>query len=89
MAAVLIFLLAGGYLQAGSSAETNAWRSAIKLFQDAKGPTVLGMSENEFANFIKKYPTSEHFSEAVVFEARALFDQEKFDDEGLRQKEKL
>lgn len=80
MAAVLIFLLAGGYLQAGSSAETNAWRSAIKLFQDAKGPTVLGMSENEFANFIKKYPTSEHFSEAVVFEARALFDQEKFDD---------
>src|ERR1700722_9846238 len=72
----LAFMLAGASLQAGTAAETNAWNKAIKPFQDAKGPTMLGIVETNFEEFRKKYPASEHYAEAVVFEARALFQQE-------------
>jgi tetratricopeptide (TPR) repeat protein len=76
---MLAFMLTGGRLLAVSPAETRAWETAVKRFQDAKGPTMLGMVETNFAAFVKKYPASEHYAEAVVFEARALFQQENYD----------
>ena len=77
--ATLIFVLATGQLRAAGTAENNAWNAACKYFQDAKGPTIWALTESKFADFAKKYPASEHYPEAIVFEARALFEQEKYD----------
>ncbi|MDB6112966.1 MAG: Tetratricopeptide domain protein [Pedosphaera sp.] len=63
-----------GRLQAANSVETKAFQAAGEKFR-------LGFwlqAEGEFADFAKKYPTSEHYTEAVLFEAQAQFKLHKY-----------
>ena len=71
--------LAVGQARGASSGENRAWEANLKQFEDAKSPLLWGMVETNFARFINKYPASDHFGDAVVFQARALFAQEKYD----------
>jgi TolA-binding protein len=56
-------------LEAASSAETKALQAAGENFK--RGFWL--QAESEFAEFAKKYPTSEHYTEAILFEAQARY----------------
>ena len=61
-------LLAGARVDAATSqAEINAWTSADKAF----GEQMWLRAEGEYARFIKKYPDSEYYAEAVLGQAQA------------------
>ena len=69
-----------GWVQAAPSrAETKAWNAACARFQDANSALLWSSVETNFAEFTIKYPASEHYSEAVLYHAQALFEQQKFD----------
>ena len=66
----LVLLLAGARVKAATSqAEINAWTAADKSF----GEQMWLRAEGEYARFIKKYPDSEYYAEAVLGEAQARF----------------
>jgi TolA-binding protein len=72
----ILILLASfsGRVQAAGSVETKAFQAAGEKFK-------LGFwlqAESEFADFAKKYPTSEHCMEAILFEAQAAFKLHKY-----------
>src|SRR5882724_11811305 len=75
----LTLALGGGQLQAASQAEYRAWVAARTIFDEAKGPTWRTVADARFADFMKKYPASEYYAEAVVFRARILFDEGEYD----------
>lgn len=71
----VLLALASGQTQAAlSGAEKRAFESATQTY----GFGVWDRAETEFAQFIEKYPKSEQLSEAILFEARAQFQQQKF-----------
>ncbi len=77
LASILFFF--AGSLRAESSGEKRTWEADLKNFEDAKSPLLWAMAETNFSQFIKKYPDSDHYADAVVFQARALFQPGKFD----------
>ncbi|HEX4645271.1 MAG TPA: tetratricopeptide repeat protein, partial [Verrucomicrobiae bacterium] len=77
--AALALLLAALPLSASPTAEDHAWIAAVHYFQDASGPTLWSLAEGKFAAFIEKYSNSEHYADAVVYEARAMYEQRKYD----------
>jgi TolA-binding protein len=62
-------LLAGARLEAASLAEDNSWRAADKSL----GEHMWLRAEGEYAAFLKKYPQSEYYADAVLGEAQARF----------------
>jgi TolA-binding protein len=76
---ILFIALASLPAVAASSTEKRAWEADLKHFEDAKSPLLWAMVETNFSQFIKKFPDSEHYADAVVFESRALYEQGKYD----------
>jgi TolA-binding protein len=62
-------MLAGGRLEAAGQAELNAWKAAGKFLRE----TMWAQAEVDFSEFIKKYPNSEYYADAVLCEAQARF----------------
>ncbi|MDB6020548.1 MAG: Tetratricopeptide domain protein, partial [Pedosphaera sp.] len=78
--ALLILALAVGRAEAAGKAETNAWNELRRrAAADAVAPTLWGVVENNCEDFVKKYPNSEYVADVMGIEARALFNQRKFD----------
>ncbi|MDQ6631624.1 MAG: tetratricopeptide repeat protein, partial [Verrucomicrobiota bacterium] len=72
--AKIIFLLMFGsarLVSAESAAETNAFQTAAKIFNDQLFKT----AEGSFAEFLAHYPASENRAEAILFQAQARFHQ--------------
>ncbi len=80
MAAVLFALLLQTAAAAPSRAETRAWEAAVARFQEAGGPLLWGSAEAKFVEFLTRFPNSDHYGEAVLYRARALYLQGKNDD---------
>ncbi len=59
--------MTGARVQAQSQAETRAFEAAQMAFNDH----AWDRAESGFGEFIKKYPASERYAEAVLFEGRA------------------
>ncbi len=68
-------MMAGGRLQAANSAEDRAYE---RVHNAASNLQRWDRAEMEATNFIKNYPTSEHFGNVVMIEAQALFKQQKY-----------
>ncbi len=62
-------MLACAPAEAASTAETHAWQAAGKSFQE----TMWARAETNFAQFIKNYPDSEYYAQAVLYQAKARF----------------
>ncbi len=73
---ILLALLPGGEGRsfAASGRENRAYAAARSSFQDA----MWSRAETEFAQFIQKYPKSDRVAEAVLLQAEAEFQQEKY-----------
>ncbi len=73
---VLLALLPGGEQRgfAASGRETRAYTAALSAFQDK----MWSRAETEFAQFTQKYPKSDRVAEAVLLQAEAEFQQEKY-----------
>ena len=67
-------LLGGGQVFAASGRENRAYAAALNAFQDA----IWSRAETEFAQFTQKYPKSDRVAEAVLLQAEAEFQQEKY-----------
>jgi TolA-binding protein len=74
---LVLLLLPGGRASAASVAETRAFDAAVKDFQ--LGGLSWERAEVEFAEFVKKYPASEHYADAVLLQAQARFKQKQYD----------
>lgn len=75
LAAILILLGCGnGSLFGATLAETKAFKTATYLFEDK----IYSIAEKSFGEFLAKYPNSEHRPEAVLFQARARFQQSNY-----------
>ena len=66
--------MTGARLHAANAVETLAFDAALKSFQGE----LWDRAEKEFADFVQKYPASEHYADAVVLESQALFQQKKY-----------
>lgn len=78
--AFLATLLAGRPLHAAASAsEKRDWEFACKLFEQARISMTWFLAERSFEQFKDKYPASEYYADAVVFEAQARFNQDNYD----------
>ena len=71
---LLTLVLSGNRLVAASGAENRAYAAAVKAFQDG----IWARAETELAQFTEKYPESERLPEAVLLQAQAAFQQQKF-----------
>jgi len=69
-----VLILGGGQILAAGTREENAFAAAAKAFQDE----VWAHAETGFAQFRERFPKSERLAEAVLFQAQAEFQQEKF-----------
>ena len=67
-------VLGGGQVFAASGRETRAYAAALSAFQDK----MWSRAEAEFAQFTQKYPKSDRVAEAVLLQAEAEFQQEKY-----------
>jgi TolA-binding protein len=67
-------LLGGGQVFAANGRENRAYAAALSAFQDA----MWSRAETEFAQFTQKYPKSDRVAEAVLLQAEAEFQQEKY-----------
>ena len=65
--AVVFLSMAGARVQAQSQSETRAFEAAQMAFSDH----AWDRAESGFGEFLKKYPASGHYADAVLFEARA------------------
>src|ERR1043166_7222847 len=73
--AILLFFLHGLIpLPAASQAETRAFTTAIKAFNDK----FYGNAEKVLAEFVVKFPESEHRAEAILYQAKARFYQTNY-----------
>lgn len=72
---IVLLLLSGGRLLAASAAEKRDFNFAGTLFNigDWTG------AQTNFARFLQKYPNSERFAEAVLFEAQSALRLKQFD----------
>ena len=71
---VLAFLsCASPPLRAATDAENNAFGAAIKELKDG-GRVGLALAESDFAEIAKKYPASERYPEAILYQAQARFE---------------
>ncbi|MDB6026246.1 MAG: hypothetical protein JWM68_2469, partial [Verrucomicrobiales bacterium] len=59
---------------AASREETHAFKSATKVFADH----IFYLAEGDFGAFAEKFPASEHRSEAILFQARARYQQTNY-----------
>src|SRR5271154_2620139 len=75
---LILFVLAlgGGQLFAASAQENRDYAAAAGAFQNG----MYDRAETAFAQFVKKYPNSGHFVEAVLLQAQAELKQGKFTD---------
>jgi TolA-binding protein len=74
---LLIFFalgLSGGQIFAAGPRENRDYTAAVSAFQDG----IWDRAEAELAQFIQKYPKSSRVAEAVLMQAEAEFEQEKF-----------
>lgn len=70
-----LMMLAGGRLQAAGSTEDRAYD---RLRNASSNLHVWDRVETDAANFIKNYPTSEHFGDVVMIQAQAMSKQHKY-----------
>jgi len=71
---ILLVLSPGGERSfAASAREDRAYAAAVTAFQDG----MWSRAETEFAQFVQKYPKSDHMAEAVLLQAEAEFKQGK------------
>ncbi len=71
----LVLMLAGGRLQGANSSDDKAFNVVNSAFSQYQA---WDRAEAEAANFIKNYPASKHYGDAVLIEAQALFKQQKY-----------
>ncbi|HEX4646854.1 MAG TPA: tetratricopeptide repeat protein, partial [Verrucomicrobiae bacterium] len=72
--AILAFLNCASLpLRAAGEAENNAFGAAIKELKDG-GRVGLALAESDFAEIAKKYPASERYTEAILYQAQARFE---------------
>ncbi len=67
-------VLGGGQVFAASGRENRAYAAAVSAFKDA----MWSRAETEFGQFVQKYPKSDRVAEAVLLQAEAEFQQEKY-----------
>src|ERR1700719_2136583 len=71
---ILVFLSCESRsLQAASLAENRDFDAAIKELKDG-GRVGLALAESDFAEIAKKYPASERYPEAILYQAQARFE---------------
>lgn len=66
-----LMIVGVGTLGAATFGENRAFTAATKAFKDGMWP----WAESEFAEFVQKYPRSEHRAEAVLLQAQAMYHQ--------------
>jgi outer membrane protein assembly factor BamD (BamD/ComL family) len=69
LAGCMVLLLCGPARAAVSQAEKNAWDTAAR----SAGDQLWLHAEGEYGRFLKKFPDSEHYADAVLGEAEARF----------------
>jgi TolA-binding protein len=70
-AALFLLMATGARLEAAGKSETRAFESARMAFEDH----AWDRAEKGFADFVIKYPASESYATAVLYEARARLEQ--------------
>jgi TolA-binding protein len=70
---LLVCLLGSARAKAAALTDTNAFTAALNYFTSHDWPR----AETNFANFLKRFPQSPRYGEAVLYEAQAIFYQAK------------
>src|SRR5882672_3780861 len=68
---VLAGLTPGGRLRAQETAESRAFKTAARAFDDG----IYDLAERDFRRFVASFPLSPMLPEAILFQARAALEQ--------------